>query len=299
MKTSQVIAEMLKENTGRHILDSGGAYGRHWEKNQIRDFDSEPESVIEFSIYADNELEVLITHNVYHWLNEKLEYESNWDKCFHNWAELDINKDKHWLELMEEFSDYVESLGYTISGIHGEGNPVTVNTYNGEDLLSQTLQYTYFNVEYDPDIDEQTGLTSGIELALLQIHGGCDVRGGYTAPRAFEVLEEYALFDSARAGIFCNECNANWYTDDGYHFYGDTMPDLKDFDGEETELSQAEMRDKKSIYNNHVDYWLKHQITLPGHDKPIVDKFSDKILIDEDGNGYCPVCGGMLSPSFY
>ena len=28
------VIEMLQENTGRHMLDSGGAYGRHWERNQ-------------------------------------------------------------------------------------------------------------------------------------------------------------------------------------------------------------------------------------------------------------------------
>ena len=32
--TEKVIREMLTESTGRHMLDSGGIYGRHWEKNQ-------------------------------------------------------------------------------------------------------------------------------------------------------------------------------------------------------------------------------------------------------------------------
>ena len=29
---------MLTENTGKHMLDSGGAYGRHWERNQKKSF---------------------------------------------------------------------------------------------------------------------------------------------------------------------------------------------------------------------------------------------------------------------
>ena len=41
-KTADVIISMLKENTGAHFLDSGGAYGRNWERNQARDFESEP-----------------------------------------------------------------------------------------------------------------------------------------------------------------------------------------------------------------------------------------------------------------
>jgi len=27
--TKKIVANMLTENTGKHILDSGGAYGRH------------------------------------------------------------------------------------------------------------------------------------------------------------------------------------------------------------------------------------------------------------------------------
>ena len=33
-ETQKMLARMLTENTGRNILDSGDAYGRHWEKNQ-------------------------------------------------------------------------------------------------------------------------------------------------------------------------------------------------------------------------------------------------------------------------
>jgi hypothetical protein len=36
----ETIRQMLKENTGRHPLDSGFGNGRHWQKNQDRDFES-------------------------------------------------------------------------------------------------------------------------------------------------------------------------------------------------------------------------------------------------------------------
>jgi len=52
MKTKEIIYNMLTENTGRHMLDSGGAYGRNWERNQVKtieDFENEPE---ETYIYA-------------------------------------------------------------------------------------------------------------------------------------------------------------------------------------------------------------------------------------------------------
>jgi len=34
--TADILAGMFTENTGRHMLDSGGAYGRNWEHNQGR-----------------------------------------------------------------------------------------------------------------------------------------------------------------------------------------------------------------------------------------------------------------------
>ena len=46
MKTGDVLKATLLENTGRHFMDSGGAYGRAWQENQGRDFASEPEAMI-------------------------------------------------------------------------------------------------------------------------------------------------------------------------------------------------------------------------------------------------------------
>ena len=45
MLTAKIIYKMLTESTGKHMLDSGGAYGRHWERNQkksFKDFKNEP-----------------------------------------------------------------------------------------------------------------------------------------------------------------------------------------------------------------------------------------------------------------
>jgi len=46
--TADKLAEMLQENTGRSILDSGDYYGRHWEHNQGADFEAQPEGRLEF-----------------------------------------------------------------------------------------------------------------------------------------------------------------------------------------------------------------------------------------------------------
>jgi len=218
-KTSEVIKGMLTENTGTHFLDSGGAYGRSWQRNQGRDFENDLETVLSFKYGG-----ISITHNLYHWLNDRVEYSEQMQELFDKFTELPENEDDHWLALMEKFPQWLMDNGYAteIGGIYGDGDPFVHNTYNGEDLLEQVLQFLYMTIEGLPE-DEESDIDLRGEYVLLQIHGGCDVRGGYTAPKAFEMLghSELAMFDNARASIYClgEHCDNNYYTDDGYHWY--------------------------------------------------------------------------------
>lgn len=173
---------------------------------------------------------------------------------------------KGWLELMEGFVERLQQKEHE-AGCASQGNedyedamrdigeecdcilkrgtasedfsyvgkaPMTVNTYNGEDLLSQTLQWTGFSLPQDGD-----------DYILLQIHGGADVRGGYTRPRVFRVgIDEHSILDNARGSIYCSnpECrlpppkpwtdpqgklhtyegnSTNWSSDDGCNWYED------------------------------------------------------------------------------
>jgi len=51
------IAEMLTENTGVHIMDSGGIDGRHWQQNRkVVDFRTRPE--IQIDLYVDEPSEI-------------------------------------------------------------------------------------------------------------------------------------------------------------------------------------------------------------------------------------------------
>lgn len=175
-ETDKVLADMFTENTGRHMLDSGGAYGRNWERNVGRDvesFLSAPEVTIDRW--------GCVTVDAFHWLRDRVEYDARWDRVFRLWTALDedANGDHYWLESMERFAARVESgdaEGRITSELGG-----TFNTYNGEDSLSQTLQFAIFSVPAGHWCD------GGQTLLLLQVHGGCDVRGGYTAPRVFRL----------------------------------------------------------------------------------------------------------------
>ena len=262
--TAQVIAAMLQENTGVAMCDSGGENGRHWQQNQGRDFENEPATVLEFDFD-----EIGVTHNVYHWLLDRLEFADDLQSSFDKFAELVENEDCDWFELLEKWCEY-----------KGIGLVDTINTYNGEDLLSQALQY--YILESDDDC-----------FIALMIHNGADVRGGYTAPKMFRNNGNYGgwcecpLFDNANAYIQCsgpaydpnqmpldgvpqpNHEPHNWSTDDGYHWYADGACGLNA--GQQLET-----------------YEFSHDET---------DKGQGKIYVDDNGKGYCPICGGELSAS--
>jgi hypothetical protein len=289
-ETTRVVAEMLTENTGRHFLDSGGAYGRNWERNQgqtVESFAAQPASY--FTGLRWNELTV--EHNVFHWLTEACTYNGPMDRVFQRWAELPGQEDKCWLELMDE---YVEKLGKRreIGGIYGDASgPVTVNTYNGEDLLSQTLQYVYWE-------DGDGG------HVILQVHGGADVRGGYTRPRIFDADVDgnggVGIFDNARAGMGCmgdprwaqgdptlegiptresvREQYHAWYSDDGSHWYGANY---------EQNLDSGE-------YQSPDVQPLPDELS-----EPTPDMLNGQTVWTDGERAFCPECGAELQPSFY
>lgn len=193
--TEAVLQAMLTENTGRHLLDSGGAYGRAWERNQGRDFDTEDDATLDFYVReagkydrdrpeGDLTIDLMVTVNVYHFLKERLEYAPEADAAFRRWCE--IEDEAPYLGGIEEYAESRHASGID--------NIMTVNTYNGEDSLSQVLQYTVWKDAEDDEV-----------YIGLSIHGGADVRGGYTDVRIFTCYgEPYALMDNADWTIHCD-----------------------------------------------------------------------------------------------
>ena len=313
--TQEILAGMLTENVGSHFLDSGGTpkfdengkyigsehgYGRHVERNQGVDFEKIPSSTVHFSIY-NNRLEIELEHNTYHWLEARCELSSELDDLFHGkfLEEVDADDDKNWLELMEAFPEWLaeqededgERIYGDARGIYGEGEPLVINTYNHESLLSQVIQFVYF--------------TNGSgEFVALQIHGGADVRGGYSKPRIFSVgnRSELDVFDDCQGTIYCtgkdhhptalarkefqeaqaalpgveveiidfdSSGNHYWTTDDGCHFY-----DQGCCGGGHTNLEKMDVRNIDPEYGEDWE---------PG------------IVCVLDGIGYCPICGAKLA----
>ena len=341
--TEIVLKGMLTENTGCSILDSGSAYGRNWQLNQGRDFDAGEAVHLKFGVHGGAP-DIEIQFNVYHWLKERLEIHEELDSLFHGKFLEDRDKDnsKHWMELMNEFPEYLATVREDLEvsagdkcpecdegtleasddgelvcsnedcgaafqgdlkygefgGIYGEGEPVCVNTYNHESLLDQVLQFVLFSGEYG-------------EFVVLQIHGGCDVRGGYTKPRVFTFgnTSELDILDNARGGIHCTgeghlpsalklkeaqekqvkipgidvedidfdgHNDHHWYTDDAYHWYYQGSCGF----GAGTQLEKYEA------------------VNLDDEEEAETPWEPGKLFI-KDGVGYCPHCGAKLAGSFY
>lgn len=202
---SEVLKAQLTENTGRHLLDSGGAYGRHWEDNQ----DNPPWDDPRWNVYDS-----FVTQNVYHYLNEKVTRSAS---CVHLEIALyafgysDEYARTAWLRTEEAFAqtlldgevgeitkhadlpgEVIDTLEAVSAEVGSSDGPTTFNSYNSEfEELSQVIQTVNLGGPY-------------AEYALVQIHQGADVRGGYTAPRVYTV--EYDTLWTGELSFYCESC---------------------------------------------------------------------------------------------
>ena len=292
-KTEEVLLGMLRESTGCHMLDSGGESGRAWQRNGGRDLEGEAEAVVSFA-YGSIE----VAHRLYHWLRMRLHFDEEATDAFFGpfMEEIDVDEATSWGELREKFPAWfarwmsaadreVDDDGeatcagfeiefarepYAATGIYGDGDPVTVNSYNEPSLLDQVVLFTYFELRTRP------GRSGHVEsYVVLQVHGGADVRGGYTRPRVFTLSDkdDLAIFDFRRGTIVCGgDPQHCWTTDDGSHWYsegscgGDAGPKLETYE------------------------------VLPacGANAPNVEKVNAIRLMD-DGTGTCPLCARPLA----
>lgn len=242
--TIAAIVGQMQENTGRHMLDSGDAYGRGFERKAgipAEAFAAAP------AVRVDENMGV--TLDVTHWLADRVEIHAEGNAFFHEWveaddADLDRWDKRPWLVSMERFAAWVLTGDPEGEDRYGE-NSWSYNTYNGESLLSETLQWVAFRVPDDwheahegepghwsDDTDDAewieateppAGLVPGEWYLLLQTHNGCDVRGGYSAPVLYAITGGegyYDLYDQDSFELYCEaehdpEVTGSWGT--GYY----------------------------------------------------------------------------------
>jgi hypothetical protein len=184
-KTQQVLAEMLTEDTGRALCDSGGTpqydgdgkytgseqgYGRSFERNRGRNFLNEAQ--VRLSDYGGGDFYPII--NLFHWLDSRLTYDAKLTAQLKRFGAKAEYENDTWLTIVEAWPLALREHGRRVTGLYGdEGVELTAQyTYNYETCLSQDIQFLYMELDDEP-------------VVVLQIHNGCDARGGMTAPKVF------------------------------------------------------------------------------------------------------------------
>lgn len=206
LTAEQTLLNMFTEPVGKHLLDSGSIYGYNFEKNKDRDLLNEKLISLDDGMVTVNTAKYLIEHlefdfdDVTDYINEVIA-EQKW-----HWVdEVSINEIEFIYPEVEEIND-------------------TYNTYNYDSYLDSVLigRTLKINNEY---------------YTLLQVHGGCDVRGGYTDVKCFKT--DYCIESlPTTIGIIDGKEVSNMY--DGYNltFEGDdTEVDLDSLDLTKTEIS--------------------------------------------------------------
>jgi len=193
----KLIYSMLTENTGTHFLDSGGSSGRQWQRNQIKtieDFYNQDEERYEFD-ERYNELERNVS--VFHFLTNNHEI----DEICEEFNKLNTSPD-NWDCDEEVYGVSQKSWHY----LHEFGEVeilYTFNTYNYDSDLSQILQGSHLKI-------------NGEFYTLIQIHGGADVRGGYTDAKLL------------KKGCYMDECGIHEYLQEYVYELSDELEYIND-----------------------------------------------------------------------
>lgn len=179
-KVDKLVYGLVTENTGQHFLDSGGAYGRNWQRNakkSIEDFKNADAVTVDRD-WLEKYKELDVTYSVFKYLTAYIQLD---DLCERYNRLKCPDWDGFTYGVSAKQTEWLENHGFEVSEDAGQYAPKEFNTYNGPDwfgVLSQILQGTFI---YNRDNQEW--------YCLLQVHGGCDARGGYTDAKLVQIVD--------------------------------------------------------------------------------------------------------------
>lgn len=176
----ELFSKAARYNSGRHLLDSGGSNGRHWQKP----FSPSDRPLVTVDEYG-------ATINTARFLADHLKVDTEIQDQFDAWAALDENRELSWFEAGEKFAAEVLELEQRARD----------NTYNGESDLDQCYVWEVYDCEGHSDwicAEDST-------VTVIYIHTGADVRGGYAYPLFTRPRGEYSIPVDLCAGFYCIE----------------------------------------------------------------------------------------------
>lgn len=186
--TEQVVYDMITENTGSHMLDSGMIHGYNYNRNS--DIHQKPSAWIE-----DGYVKV----NLFHHLSTNLVFNAEVQADFDAYvAEVDTDKKTAWEDLLQ---GWVELRRHE-AGSNGY-------TYNESNVLSSN--FVWHEIE----------LHDGFPMVMIRTHNGCDSRSGFSSPKFFDYRSGYDVYDSDllrinNAFVYCPSEACEFSADDSY-----------------------------------------------------------------------------------
>lgn len=271
-ETDIVLAEMLTENTGRHFLDSGGAYGRHWERNRaaagpnpVEYFRSRPEASQGWRG------EEWATVDVFHYLRERVEYSHPLTRAYRMFVYLQDDRTTNGSATLREFLDAgVEKEWFEH---HGYGGGYT---YNHDNSLSQDIVWEMFQMT------EENPFGLHGDFVAVSVHNGCDARGGFTDWKMFELTG----YDGAAAFLDFWAYSVVWECDNRHAIdpnQGTFFPD--------------DPTPERHIFTFELRHGDEQWYSFDGYDIDPPEMNDDDETNDDDPHGVtrvCPMCGDTL-----
>lgn len=240
-----IVDAMIKEQVPHHPMDSGGVFGRNYQRNANIDFSKLPES--HFYIEKINGNYYLNWyHNLYHFIINALNYNSRITKSFYLWLDAIWESDYEGkLYIPEQYDSerrltnlYENSLNTAyvfVRYIEPHIRSIDIESVDNNlialisDMLLSNNDYSdecYFD-SYESSFGSDTLVNQMIkyvkfeghdeDIIAISVHGGSDLRGGYGSVVFFSEYTDYMFANDCSGSISCNNtnCDATWYTDNG------------------------------------------------------------------------------------
>lgn len=187
--TKLIIKQMLTESTGKHFMDSGGAYGRHWQENQKNGIKTGKIPVYWSKNDTEKTCDIVPIIPIFDYLSKTVEYTKECQMLESLLPHLNYDIVHYIADIINNPSDYNTQLQVFEENDYLGSN--VRNTYNYDTTLNQDFLYIWFT--YDSD-----------DYIAISIHNGCDIRGGYTDVHVFKVrwAEEMEMA-KYEANIYC------------------------------------------------------------------------------------------------
>jgi len=181
---TETVVSITRQNSGRHLLDSGDYYGRVYDSPA-------PEGL--FAVTDDGNVHLTVTGlltehaTVVGYIQEMLRDAWGTGKRGEKTSFTTPDGEEHDATDLDNFA-----IGVAVMEALGYERVCRDNTYNRETDLDQEFVWEVWLPEHSDHIDGDWFYAEDAVI-LIYAHTGCDVRGGYSTPLAVEFDGEYAF----------------------------------------------------------------------------------------------------------